>query len=626
MKTFNPNPFTGKKWFRGALNVQNSGLSAEKLFEAYTGFCYDFISGIDIDKSCESMLVLRGTEKSVDLSKAAPKQELACILSVDGDLSISFISKPDYNLCDGALAETVAGIESVDAVEVYNASADFENGSGEATYIWDHLLRHGHKVWGVASDGETSLCGIAKAWIMVSADELKEKSILTAIKEGSFYSTSGPTIHKFFEKDGKIAISCSPCYKIRFVQYDHRGLVAKSRDGKDSLEYAEFTYDPKSKYVRVECIQRDGKTARTNPIFMEWPYPSGDGTSGEVTVPEKERLTPKASLHIKTGNEQFLANRYPLRNGKNRYKGNLHAHTTNSDGHMSSEELCAKYAQNGYQFVSISDHHRYTNTDRYDREGFITLGGVELDLWCGNFDNDNTPSNRQYTYHVNGILCGEVDEPDALPDGYIWERTKWDESWTEKPLRAHVQEMIDFLTSHKNLVMLNHPNWSVNLEYDVYGYRDIFAMEIYNHGCEHGRANGYSTPYYEYCLRNNMPIYATATDDTHTRASALGGWVVVSAEDLTRTAVTDALRRGCFYSSNGPQIEDFYLDDDGYLHISCSAARKIVFRQADGGGKAFTSQEMPIHGACYRPRSGTMVRATVYGVDDTFAWTNPMSI
>ena len=47
-----------------------------------------------------------------------------------------------------------------------------------------------------------------------------------------------------------------------------------------------------------------------------------------------------------------LAGRYPL-------MGDLHLHTTRSDGHEEPEVVCANYRGDGYDFLAITDHERY---------------------------------------------------------------------------------------------------------------------------------------------------------------------------------------------------------------------------------------------------------------------------
>ena len=50
--------------------------------------------------------------------------------------------------------------------------------------------------------------------------------------------------------------------------------------------------------------------------------------------------------------EGELAKRYPFR-------GDLHTHTTRSDGAETPATVCANYRKKGYDFIAITDHHRY---------------------------------------------------------------------------------------------------------------------------------------------------------------------------------------------------------------------------------------------------------------------------
>ena len=46
------------------------------------------------------------------------------------------------------------------------------------------------------------------------------------------------------------------------------------------------------------------------------------------------------------------------------YRGNLHGHSTNSDGQWSPAEYIRQYSQNGYDFVALTDH--CTDTHGFD--------------------------------------------------------------------------------------------------------------------------------------------------------------------------------------------------------------------------------------------------------------------
>jgi len=65
-------------------------------------------------------------------------------------------------------------------------------------------------------------------------------------------------------------------------------------------------------------------------------------------------------------------------------KGNLHAHTTFSDGHRPVEEVVARYRDLGYDFLAITDHDDRIQEDYWFRippsdDRMIVLAGVELD-------------------------------------------------------------------------------------------------------------------------------------------------------------------------------------------------------------------------------------------------------
>lgn len=62
------------------------------------------------------------------------------------------------------------------------------------------------------------------------------------------------------------------------------------------------------------------------------------------------------------------------------YKGNLHTHTTRSDGSSEPEETAKRYRQEGYSFLAITDHWVYGVHEELNREDFLIFPGTELDL------------------------------------------------------------------------------------------------------------------------------------------------------------------------------------------------------------------------------------------------------
>ena len=66
------------------------------------------------------------------------------------------------------------------------------------------------------------------------------------------------------------------------------------------------------------------------------------------------------------------------------FKGNLHTHSTYSDGGLSPGEVCRRYREQGYDFLCVSDHFRavygfpITDTRGFRTNRFTTILGAEV--------------------------------------------------------------------------------------------------------------------------------------------------------------------------------------------------------------------------------------------------------
>src|SRR3954447_23903032 len=65
-------------------------------------------------------------------------------------------------------------------------------------------------------------------------------------------------------------------------------------------------------------------------------------------------------------------------------KGNLHTHSTRSDGKLTPSEVVAAYRAHGYDFLALADHfmerfgYPIVDTSAYRDEAFTTLSAAEL--------------------------------------------------------------------------------------------------------------------------------------------------------------------------------------------------------------------------------------------------------
>ena len=81
-------------------------------------------------------------------------------------------------------------------------------------------------------------------------------------------ATSGPVIHDFGMDGDCVYVSCSDCREIHFVTYAPRGKSFFAGAGKP-LTAASYRLTGKESYVRVVCVDENGHSAWSNPIFFD---------------------------------------------------------------------------------------------------------------------------------------------------------------------------------------------------------------------------------------------------------------------------------------------------------------------------------------------------------------------
>ena len=147
---------------------------------------------------------------------------------------------------------------------------------------------------------------------------------------------------------------------------------------------------------------------------------------------------------------------------------------------------------------------------------------------------------------------------------------------------AYINDIIRTARENGFLVAYNHPTWSREDPRDYLNYEGLFAMEIYNHGSNSVGFFEYDIQAYDLMLRAGKRIYCSMTDDNHNKnphgvyTDSFGGFDMIKAPALTYDAVIRALENGDFYASQGPEIQELYLED-GVVHVKCSPAKYISY-------------------------------------------------
>ena len=345
----------------------------------------------------------------------------------------------------------------------------------------------------------------------------------------------------------------------------------------------------------------------------------------------------------------------------NWYKGNLHSHTTNSDGRLTPEEAVLAYRQHGYSFVCFSEHDYYTDTRKqFDCEDFIILPGLEASAYM--FDTtgiEQMPEgisleqgyvdmtmenakkllqqgfvpNRIKTHHIHGILGTEAMQKAAgdrvfRENEYVPFRVYFNQ-WDGREV---AQKLSDSLKERGCFTTYNHPIWSrVDME-EVRDLKGIWAIECYNYDTVNECAEGQDTVFWDAMLRRGNDIMGFASDDNHNGGvfpDSFGGYVMVKSEKLDHENIVSNLLSGNYYFSNGASITQWgihnnkvYVQWDGaernnYICGGGIGTSKTVMAE---NGIALTQVEFPLTGR------ETYVRVEVHDMQGKTAWTNAITL
>ena len=286
-------------------------------------------------------------------------------------------------------------------------------------------------------------------------------------------------------------------------------------------------------------------------------------------------------------------------------KGNIHCHTTRSDGIGSPETVIRQYASMGYDFLALTDHRIYNYRNFAPDSGVLILPGMELDA--------NFPGPGNHVVHLVSI-GPEEENGNGFEQDQTFEQVFGDGVEAAAPLVRRIRNA-------GNLPVFCHPEWSGNSAEEIMTLDDIGLMEIWNSGCavENGLDN--HAAYWDQLLFSGRKIFGVATDDGHQLWQNGLGFIRVRA-DRNPSSILQALESGAFYASCGPEIYDFYMEN-GQAVIICSPVSVIRFRHfrvpyLEHRGHDLTGHTMvPVKGTNY-------IRAEIEDEQGRKAWTNPI--
>lgn len=276
-------------------------------------------------------------------------------------------------------------------------------------------------------------------------------------------------------------------------------------------------------------------------------------------------------------------------------RGNLHGHTTVSDGACPAAEVIADYERRGYDFLAISDHDRFVPPeDHQGRTGMTLIGGVE------------TSASGPHILHVDAHSVVE-------------------------PVRDR-QVVLDEIQRQGGFAVLNHPNWQGHFDHFPQGLieslKGYAGIEIYNGVIERLEGTALATDRWDRLLGAGRRAWGFAHDDSHRPGDVGLAWNVVQSEDRSPGSIVLALRQGRFYASTGVTLRKVGVEGKT-IRVETEDAQRIRFISRLGVIRATVdspeaSYALPEDET--EARSLLYIRAECYGTGGRCAWTQPIFI
>ena len=170
-------------------------------------------------------------------------------------------------------SDVLSVIDHIHAFEVYNHIGQERGGAGEAFQQAEVMTLKGYRRGYMAADDAHFreniglYTGAFGGWVQVRAEELTEQAIVSALKAGSYYSSTGPEIESI-ELDGcRVRVRASSFSRVVLSGRGSEGAYAEIVEGREITFDAPFL--EKAPYFNVTVFDRNGKKAWTNPFFFE---------------------------------------------------------------------------------------------------------------------------------------------------------------------------------------------------------------------------------------------------------------------------------------------------------------------------------------------------------------------
>ena len=289
------------------------------------------------------------------------------------------------------------------------------------------------------------------------------------------------------------------------------------------------------------------------------------------------------------------------------YKGNMHTHSLWSDGNDFPEMIAQWYRDQGYQFLTLSDHNILSIGEKWIGQETLAKRGADaaLDRYRNRFGDDwvetrEVDGRLQIRLKTLEEFRSKLEEPEQF---LLVQSEEITDHFGSLPVHINATNLEEVIrpqggdsvveTIQNNLkavqlqrvkvdrpviAHLNHPNFGYGVSATdlAEATREDF-FEIFNgHPSvnQKGDASHMSVEKmwdFVNCLRltkfEDRPLFGVATDDSHHYFTDSGsisgrGWVQVRSTRLDPDSLVESMERGDFYASTGVELKTVQWDLD----------------------------------------------------------------
>ena len=270
-------------------------------------------------------------------------------------------------------------------------------------------------------------------------------------------------------------------------------------------------------------------------------------------------------------------------------RGNLHTHSTRSDGVLGPQETIEKYRALWYDFLMLSDHDMLGEPEKLSGNGMLLIRGNEIS------------AGGPHLLHVGATRKIEPDE--------------------------NRQQIIDEINADGGLAILCHPNWQEHFNHytieQLLALKNYAGIEILNGTCLRLAGEARATDKWDRLLSAGRTVWGYGNDDMHKDYEQALAWTVVRAKERSVPAVLEALKSGSCYVSSGVEIQQIKCTGS-VLHVFAPTAQAMaVF--GDYGARLHYQLGNEIYFDVADLKHG-YIRVECYGAGGQIAWTQPFTI